>query len=249
MNVPNKNSIDKHYSEKWASGEWSHCQPNEDEILRLNAIKIALAKHVNYGIQENHKPLLIDVGCGRGWLSSSLSGSFTTTGIDPVSEAINTARDLYPSLAFDVATPEELTDEYAGYYDVLVSSEVIEHIPYGEQQSFLESCKHLLKPQGIAVFTTPRKYYLDYCVRVNRATQPIEDWLSDDDFAMLAKKAGFGIIEQSRIWKPGYVFSRYTRILSHPFTERMSASIAGPMIRSARRHMGIYQLLICKNQS
>jgi 2-polyprenyl-6-hydroxyphenyl methylase/3-demethylubiquinone-9 3-methyltransferase len=109
---------------------------------------------------------ILDIGCGGGILSepfARLGGA--VTGIDPVAESIGVARvhAKKQGLAIDyrAATAEELAAE-GRVFDVVVASEVIEHV--ADVASFLKTCRALAKPGALLIVSTlnrtPKAYAL-----------------------------------------------------------------------------------------
>src|SRR5690349_12982040 len=120
------------------SSAWNTSYPNEDEATRAGKILTILSK-----IRKSHgsslsEPILLDIGCGRGWLTNLLSGFGHVVGIDPVEPVIHYARSMFPALDFSIGTPQAYLEKVgAGYCDIIVASEVIEHVPPQDQISFL----------------------------------------------------------------------------------------------------------------
>jgi 2-polyprenyl-6-hydroxyphenyl methylase / 3-demethylubiquinone-9 3-methyltransferase len=109
---------------------------------------------------------VVDIGCGGGILSEPLARlGGTVTGIDPVEESIGVAA-LHAQkqglrIAYRAATAEDLVAEGLTF-DVVVASEVIEHV--ADVESFLNTCRALCKPGGLLIVSTlnrtPKAYGL-----------------------------------------------------------------------------------------
>lgn len=119
---------------------------------------LLLAKNVKS--VENLK--ILDVGCGGGLLSEELANlGAIVDAIDPGSDSVEVARrhaSLNPALinlTYIVTTIEEHAIENAEKYDVVVASEVVEHVT--EKEMFLEACIKCLKPNGSLFITTFNK--------------------------------------------------------------------------------------------
>nr|XP_034826972.1 ubiquinone biosynthesis O-methyltransferase, mitochondrial-like [Maniola hyperantus] len=104
---------------------------------------------------------ILEVGCGAGVLTEALAKfGAEVTGIDSSKELIEMAQQhssknkrLANNLpAYISVTIEEHCKEYAEYYDVVVSSEVIDHV--AQKELFVESCVRAAKPGGKIFFTT-----------------------------------------------------------------------------------------------
>lgn len=100
----------------------------------------------------------LDLGCGDGKHTSELQrifqGRLQFTGVDFSERAITYARMLAPHIRFDVQDAKQAGFPDASF-DLVVSIEVIEHIPIPEVPAFLLEIRRLLKPGGVVVLTTP----------------------------------------------------------------------------------------------
>jgi SAM-dependent methyltransferase len=99
---------------------------------------------------------LLDAGCGNGYLAGKLlERGYEVTGVDLSSEGVEIARRMYSAGRFEVGSVEEdLLERLAAKpFDVVVSTEVIEHLysPAG----FAQACFGALRPGGVIVLTTP----------------------------------------------------------------------------------------------
>lgn len=170
---------------------WSTPHPNPDEAARWSKIAgfLELIRRSN-----NNAPLRVaEIGCGRGWLTNLISTYYgSCEGVEPVAGVVARARELFPSLRFSAGTAETLLNRPDFVpYDVVISSEVIEHVPRDEQGAFLRSLFKLLKPGGHLVLSTPRGDVWEEWKKIAPPNQPIEDWLSEDQLGSLCEAAGF----------------------------------------------------------
>ncbi|XP_031329741.1 ubiquinone biosynthesis O-methyltransferase, mitochondrial-like isoform X2 [Photinus pyralis] len=146
----------KTLNQRWWSGK-SKLQSFND--VRVPYIFNALLLTENIKSVENLK--ILDVGCG-GLLSEELAklGAIVDA-IDPGSDSVEVARhhaSLNPTLVnltYIVTTIEEHAIENAEKYDVVIASEVVEHVT--EKEMFLEACIKCLKPNGSLFITTFNK--------------------------------------------------------------------------------------------
>ncbi|WGM45781.1 Ubiquinone biosynthesis O-methyltransferase [Brevundimonas sp. NIBR10] len=100
---------------------------------------------------------LIDVGCGGGLLAEPMARmGFAVTAIDASAENIGTARAHAEPQGLDIAyrsaTVEQMEDEGAGPFDVVLTMEVVEHV--ADPEAFLRSCSRLVKPGGMLIVAT-----------------------------------------------------------------------------------------------
>jgi len=104
---------------------------------------------------------VLDVGCGNGFLAGHfLSKGWKVVGIDLSATGIEIARSSYPAARFEVLAADEqmLTSLGEQPFDILVSSEVIEHL-YAPRQ-FVQGCFNALKLGGRFICTTPYHGYM-----------------------------------------------------------------------------------------
>jgi 2-polyprenyl-3-methyl-5-hydroxy-6-metoxy-1,4-benzoquinol methylase len=100
---------------------------------------------------------ICDLGCGNGHISGRLAKvGFEVTGVDASPSGIAIARRAYPNIEF----AEALIDRHLklGQFDLVVSSDVIEHMY--RPSALLEAARALLKPGGQILLGTPYHGYL-----------------------------------------------------------------------------------------
>jgi len=100
---------------------------------------------------------VLDLGCGKGYGSYALAQvAKSVTGIDLNDSSIVFARTNYsrPNLRFDVV--DATAPEFAGQsFDVIVSFEVLEHLPPAAVGLYLNAVKRLLSSDGCFIISTP----------------------------------------------------------------------------------------------
>ena len=99
----------------------------------------------------------LDLGCGNGSLSHELSKlGFAVHGIDRSQSGIQIARETFPRVQFLLGDVEnELSSDPlpAESFDVVVSTEVVEHLYYPRR--LIHNAFRLLKPSGHFIVSTP----------------------------------------------------------------------------------------------
>jgi 2-polyprenyl-3-methyl-5-hydroxy-6-metoxy-1,4-benzoquinol methylase len=101
-------------------------------------------------IAEQHK--VLEVGCGDGFFLKKLRDKeVDAVGLEMNPGAINKA--LSEKLSVVNETIEEHATGHAGSYDVVVSFQVLEHIP--KVKPFLDACLRVLKPGGLLIISVP----------------------------------------------------------------------------------------------
>lgn len=221
------------YDEFWTGDVWSGHGLNHDEQQRFSAIKRLFDTHRLGG-------RILDVGCGRGAISAALAPYGTITGVDIVESAIVIARELFPELDFRRASVEDLNRTQAGSFDVVVSTEVIEHVPADEQLGFLNAIADALTPGGHVVLTTPRGELHDTWRTSINSEQPIEDWLTESELGALFERAGLTVVDRRRVMVYGITWWR--RPLQLSVVRRLGSRFGriGALIDRA----GIYQVVL-----
>jgi len=181
---------------------WSTPHPNADEASRWSKIA-AFLEYILRRVRQkepNRQLRILDVGCGRGWLTHLAAGYGTCEGIEPVAGVIDWARKLFPHLRFEAGTAESvLRRPDFGPYDVVLTSEVIEHIPHGQKEAFLAQLAQLLKPDGYLILTTPRGELWEQWKTISPPNQPVEDWVTEDQLRALFVSQGFSELGLERV--------------------------------------------------
>jgi SAM-dependent methyltransferase len=115
---------------------------------------------------------VLDVGSGSAWLAAHYQGSDTfLCSLDAT--IINTARalELYPSKNHVAVVADAFRLPFrAGSFDVVLASEIIEHVP--DPERFVGELLRVLQPGGSLIVTTPYKEILRFgiCVHCNQPT-------------------------------------------------------------------------------
>lgn len=107
-----------------------------------------------------------------GFLSEGLAKlGADMTGLDTASDAIQAAKDhatldpnLTKNLKYDSVAVEDWAKTHAEKYDVVVSSEVIEHVNVPEY--FLSNCLACLRPGGSMILTTMSQTWIGGFVNI-----------------------------------------------------------------------------------
>jgi SAM-dependent methyltransferase len=97
---------------------------------------------------------ILDLGCGAGGFCEFFrSLGFQVEGSDLSRAAIEHARKTYPDITFHVGEVETLLPSKESQYDVVFSSEVIEHL--FDVGGWLGATNKLMKTDGLLMLTTP----------------------------------------------------------------------------------------------
>lgn len=121
--------------------------PRNRAFLRFNEIESIKNKKV------------LDIGCGFGWLEYQLQNSvLKITGIDSDQMIIKNNQKLRHSnrVIFKKASALKMPFE-DNSFEVVISSEVIEHLPKGSENIFFKEIYRVLKNNGVCFISTPNK--------------------------------------------------------------------------------------------
>ena len=132
---------------------WSETTPHTQDYLLPSLARILNLRCAAYG-------RVLDLGCGNGALCHQLSQwGYGVIGVDPSATGIAIARNLYPNLEFHqvVPTPEALTKLKLSDFDLVISTEVVEHC--FAPRDWAASAYKVLKPGGIFICSTPYHGY------------------------------------------------------------------------------------------
>ncbi len=162
MITHDQNEIDKfnNLAQEWWNPDGEFRTLHHINPVRLNFVKDhAIIKNAN----------LIDVGCGGGIFAESLSQSgANVTGIDLSRKAIEVAKlHLYEShlaINYQCIATEDMAANKHSFFDVLTCMEMLEHVP--DPNTIIANCAKLLKPGGIAFFSTLNRSFKSYFLGV-----------------------------------------------------------------------------------
>jgi ubiquinone/menaquinone biosynthesis C-methylase UbiE len=123
---------------------------------------------------------VLDLGCGDGALTGMLaqaaSRSGTVTGVDVAEAALRRARVRHPQLTFALAPIDGALPFDDGSFDVVWSSEVIEHV--ADTARWLSEIRRVLVPRGRLLLTTPNHGRLRLAIGgIERYSEPLGDHL------------------------------------------------------------------------
>lgn len=231
-----------YYDEYWAK-HTAHL--NHHEIVRLSRVIAGLAE-IWLQTDRETELRICDLGCGRGWLSAYLSNFGQVTAVDFSQEAIERAGCQYPKVAFECANVLAYSTE--NKFDVVVSSEVIEHIE--EQARYLRVISQILRPGGFLLLTCPNECQWKAWASANQTAQLVEKWLSPQRLREMICD-DFQVIQQETF----YLYFSYAglrRVANAPKVRRVLKSLGILSTVEALRCQlgaGLYQYVLAKKLS
>lgn len=181
---------------------WSSPEPNPDEQARWSKISKFLETVKNSESNGYDKLSILDLGCGRGWLTNLASFYGIIEGVDPVANVIEAARRLFPYIQFYSGTAQAILNRPNFQpYNIILTSEVIEHIPKDQQHQYAIDIRDLLKDGGYVILTTPRAEVYDQWMRfTNFSRQPIDEWLTEREVLNYFISLDFQCLGHDRIF-------------------------------------------------
>ncbi|HRE32053.1 MAG TPA: bifunctional 2-polyprenyl-6-hydroxyphenol methylase/3-demethylubiquinol 3-O-methyltransferase UbiG [Candidatus Berkiella sp.] len=172
------------------------CKPLHDiNPLRLQFIQTHTHLH-----QKN----VLDLGCGGGILTESLSTfSGKVTGLDQSAQVLAAAKAHAAHLptppTYIERTAEDFAEEHPGTFDVITCMEMLEHVP--SPLSILKACHTLLKPGGDLFLSTlnrtPKSFLLaivgaEYLLKMlPKGTHDYKHFIRPSELSNWAQSKGF----------------------------------------------------------
>ncbi|XP_071302502.1 ubiquinone biosynthesis O-methyltransferase, mitochondrial isoform X2 [Agelaius tricolor] len=196
---------------KWWDEEGEYAALHSMNDIRVPFIRdTLLSMSSNYNLGNPLSGIkILDVGCGGGLLSEPLGRlGASVTGIDPVEDNIRTAdrhKSFDPVLAeriqYKSSSLEEIVEESMETFDVIVASEVVEHV--ADLEMFIKCCSQVLKPEGSLFITTINKTQLSYVLGivvaekimgiVPEGTHEWEKFVPPEELERLLESNGFSV--------------------------------------------------------
>ena len=177
----------------------------DGEFRTLHHINPIRLKFVTNNVHLANKNV-IDIGCGGGIFSESMAlESANVTGLDLAPQSIEIAKlHLFESelnINYECINIEAYAKSHKESFDVLTCMEMLEHVPNPE--IIIENCNLLLKPGGIAFFSTinrnPKSYALgviaaEYILNlIPKGTHEYNKFIKPSELRKLLVKNGFEI--------------------------------------------------------
>lgn len=135
---------------------------------------------------------ILEAGCGAGWMAERLARYGDVVAVDLADEVVERARRRAPHVDFRVGNL--MTADLGKGYDVVVSLEVLSHVP--DLSGYLRRLRAALRPGGQLFLATQNKVVLS---RFNRIppTGPgqLRQWVDRDELRLLVNDAGFDVEE------------------------------------------------------
>ncbi len=190
-------------AERW----WDPQGPSKP-LLAINPVRFefVIAELKKTG-RELKQLRVLDLGCGGGILSESLArAGAQVTGLDLSAELLEVARlhALGENLSIDYVLQDShrYSAEHVDEFDLVCCMEMLEHVP--EPSAILRDVQTMLKPGGLAVFSTldrtPKSFALgilaaEYLLRlVPRGTHHYQQFIRPDELAAALRSVGLHVV-------------------------------------------------------
>ena len=178
--------------------------PNS-EFKPLHEINPLRLNYINASVGLKGKRVL-DVGCGGGILSESMSQQGADVmGIDLGEKALKVAQlhKLESGVAVDyrLVSVEALAQQMPESFDVVTCMEMLEHVP--DPAAVVHACAALVKPGGMVFFSTinrnPKSYLFavigaEYVLKLlPRGTHDYEKFIKPSELSSWGRQAGLSV--------------------------------------------------------
>jgi len=191
--------------EKFNVGNWWDIEQGPYALLhQLNPQRLAF---VCAQVDLPQKKIL-DLGCGGGIFSEALTkagGHVTALDLNEqaLSQAIQHAKQNDLHIDYVCANVACFAKSHASQFDVVTCMEMLEHVP--DPESIIMSVAQLLKPGGIAFFSTlnrnPRAYLeaivmAEYLLKLlPRGTHSYEKFIKPSELCTVARANGLALLD------------------------------------------------------
>jgi 2-polyprenyl-6-hydroxyphenyl methylase / 3-demethylubiquinone-9 3-methyltransferase len=196
-----RQNVDQSELQKFAALAHRWWDPNS-EFKPLHEINPLRLNYIDQHVGLKGKRVL-DVGCGGGILSESMSGrGADVTGIDLGEKALKVAQlhqmESGAKVDYRLVAVETLAEEQPESFDVVTCMEMLEHVP--DPAAVIEACARLVKPGGTVFFSTinrnPKSYLFavigaEYILNMlPRGTHEYEKFIKPSELGQWSRSAG-----------------------------------------------------------
>lgn len=145
------------------SDDWWDIMGNMKMLHYINPLRISfILRHINNNfIKINKEISILDFGCGAGLLTENLKRlQFDVMGVDGNESLIQMAREESKKSKLNTHFEKFTIDELNildKKFDVIIASEVLEHLNCAQIEKFFYFCKTNLNDDGLVVISTINK--------------------------------------------------------------------------------------------
>ncbi len=199
-------NADKAALEKFGSiaADWWDPKGPMKALHQINPLRLSyLERHISLSGQK-----ILDLGCGAGLLSESLAQkSAEVTAIDLSSEVLEIAKahaiESQLEINYQLIAAESLAESHPHSFDVISCMELLEHVP--DPSAIIQSCKTLLKPNGLVFFSTLNRTLKSYAFSIilaeyvlnylPKGTHQYSQFIRPSELTHWAEDAGLELID------------------------------------------------------
>lgn len=209
-------ALSSYYNKRW-DREDERDRPPAPTRVRIVTDAVAAAVSVK-------QPLILDVGCGNGWVLSAINQRLNAQarlfGVEPSLRGAGNCETRVPNATVSAGTLASVY--YEEQFDIVVTSEVIEHVT--DQNEFILQIAEVLKPGGTLILTTPNGLYRESYFRENPGyeAQPVENWLKISELQEMCQERY--LLKSIRTFDPEYFYQRHSAL---SFTRALIQNLPG----------------------
>ncbi len=154
---------------------------------------------------------VLDVGCVNHTLEATLLPDWRhgqlkevaseLTGLDYNAEVVNQLREKGWNILVGDAQNFDIRDKYPGGFEVIVASEIIEHLP--NPGSFLVCLQKHLAPGGVVLLTTPHAYGFGFFLEILVFGEEV---INDDHVSTFSRKNMYWLMKKSGLQVKEYIW-------------------------------------------
>lgn len=166
--------------------------------MRLEAVRALVEPHAGDRV--------LDLGSAAGAISDFLSGlGCETVGVDAEPRAIEKARELFPSLRFELADVGDLPFANDSF-DKVVAADLVEHLDDETFRSMLTAVHRVLRPGGtLSIYTPNPRHVIERLKERDLILARNPTHIGLRDATTLERMLGEGGFEVDRSeWRPSF---------------------------------------------
>lgn len=211
-----------YYNKRWRSENSAERPPAPN--------RVRIVTETATSILESEDPTILDVGCGNGWILEAIynqtQGKAKLFGNEPSPIGVLNSSTRVPSAIIKTGTLSDV--EFDTKFDLVVSSEVIEHVP--NKTEFISQIASTLKNHGTLILTTPNGLYRENYFKDHPELepQPVEEWVTVSELESLCSE--LFTKRWIKTFGPEYFFSHHNWVSSA--RRRIDSVHGGRHIRS-----------------
>jgi len=122
--------------------------------LKGNSREYGLLKQIKKTIKIK-KGKIIDIGCGDGFLLHNITGNYKKFGLDFSQNRLTTCKQINPDVKIIKHSLEKKLPFKDGEFDLVICSEVLEHVP--TYKKVIKELSRITKKCGQLIITVPNE--------------------------------------------------------------------------------------------